>query len=183
MLYYSFYSYIAFAASALIYGLIFSFVILSISTVAFIISQIFRGVFLSVFYNGRLTDVLIPKSKEKKSKENKFLSNLACALKIIIFTLGFILVSYSAFDGEIRLFALVISILSFFVFSRYVFPIPERIIFLIFSKIIAYFCILIRIILYPLRRIVLCFVKKARIYLHFDNICKLNSIDNINKKC
>jgi len=182
MQYFTFNSYLVLMLSALIYGLVFSLIIFAASIADYFITQFFRGIYLCVIYDGRITDVYIPKTKEKKNTENKFLSNLVCALKILLFTLGFIFVSYSVFDGEIRLFALALASFSFFIFSGYVFSIPKRVIFWILSKIVAYICILTRIILYPFRQIVLYFVKKTRLYLRFDGICKLNSIDNINKK-
>lgn len=182
MQYFSFSNYLSLTLSALVYGLIFSFIVLAASMADFFVKQIFRGVFYSVIYFGRLTDVTFLTVKYKKKADNKFISNLVCASKILFFILGFILVSYSVFDGEIRLFALAVSIFVFFLFSRYVLPIPKKIIFRVFTKIIAYFCILIRVILYPLRKIALHFAKKSKFYLLFDSICKLNSIDNIDKK-
>ena len=71
------------------------------------------------------------------------------------FSIGFILLSYFALDGEVRLYTLIASITSFFIFKMLTKKYISGAAYAILSVVFRFSLILLRVILYPIRYIYL----------------------------
>ena len=178
MIVFSTQEYLRLFISALFYGLFFAIFEFCFPLIKFTVKRFFLSVYRSVFYKGKLTIKPFKLDEQKEKSEYRLLSNILSTVKIILFTIGFILLSYCLVMGEIRLFALIGAFLSYLLSSKFAVRICGRPLFKIINLIFAYFCIALRIIFYPLRVIILFFDKKCKFSKHLHKFCRLISIDN-----
>ena len=93
-------------------------------------------------------------SIKKEIKDRKFGAVFAF-FSVFLFFVGFLLLSYLALDGQLRLYMLVISSASFYVFNSAFFVVLSNIFILLFDCLIFVFSTAFRIIILPLKRLVL----------------------------
>lgn len=81
-------------------------------------------------------------------------------LSVVIFTLGFITISYFALDGVIRIYMLIFAFASFYLSKFALFDFLNKLFVWIFDKILVLLCLALRIALTPARRLLK--LKKTR---------------------
>ena len=89
-------------------------------------------------------------------KQNSLVYSKSAAeifLYIVAFFLGYVLTCYVSLDGVLRVYVLVIALISYFVFKKIFIDKIILIFRLIFRVLLSIFTIIIRIIAHPLRRI------------------------------
>ena len=136
--------------SAIEYG-IFCNLFLLFSRVIFGQFVIFANIIKeSFFWKGRLfavnNDVF---SINKQEADSRYLLGPKIISKMLLFTLGFYLVSYVFLDGEIRLYMLCISIATLFSTRRFILKISLGVFDRIFKYVYCTFTILLRILFLP----------------------------------
>ena len=160
MIYFSFRSIILSIIYALIYGAIFGFVINFIKQIPLMLKYIVSIPKALIIYTGPLNSVTYVKKYKKKPN---VISRLYVFFSIIIFSLGFLFLSYYAIDGELRLYLLLFSFLgikascSFILFINFT--------LLPFKKLIYMHIVFLRIIFYPIKLTVYFTYKKYIIVL------------------
>ena len=84
-------------------------------------------------------------------------------LSVIIFTLGFVLISYFALDGVLRVYMLVFAFASFYLSKFALFDFLNRLFVWIFDKLLMLLCLFLRISFAPIR-FLFKFIKSRIIY-------------------
>lgn len=185
MIGFSFVEYLRFCVSALIYGGLFSFIECSVGCILSLLKTFLSGLYSAFVYNGEVLSFKFKKADGMVEEKGK--NELLTCLKTILFSFGLIVLSFFVMDGEIRLFAVAISLLSYIPFSKYLSPCLHILVTTVFSKIFEILVIVIRIVTYLPRRIILLVLHLFGIickYFTQNNIsCKLISIDNTKEKC
>lgn len=102
--------------------------------------------YLSIIYSGKIGQITTYKSAEGKG--NKWTLGVSVFLKTVIFSIGLVLLSYMALDGEVRVFVILFSLLGFLLSYTVGFLLNKLIKLL--SFIYKYVVIFMRVILYPL---------------------------------
>ncbi len=93
-------------------------------------------------------------SIKKEIKDRKFGAVFAF-FSVFLFFVGFLLLSYLALDGQLRLYMLIISSASFYIFNSAFFVVLSNAFILLFDCLIFIFSTALRIIILPFRRLVL----------------------------
>ena len=185
MISFSIENYISYCLSALIYGVVFSFFVCFAPFLKELVSDLFFYLSKCIFYSGSLRKLDFPKRKNTSQKTVATLfSEVFSAISVIIFALGFIIVSYYEMDGSSRLFAVVLSLISFMIFKSYVFPHVLGVIKRFILSVLRLSALLIRYLTYPLHAVILYFfakiVKKHKLNRYFSYIYRAIAIDNGN---
>lgn len=100
------------AVYAALFGLFFAIALLIAKTIYFFIKAVFRVILYLVNKNGRLdndepkTDLRI----KNTTKASNLFADIIRGFSVIIYSICFVIFSYYAFDGVIRLFPLFISV-------------------------------------------------------------------------
>ena len=105
-------------------------------------------------------DKIFKKPKINIGRNEKYCGTALSFLLVLIFTLGFILLSYYILDGCVRIYVLLLALFSFFVFRRFLFEKAVLFFEQIFCGILFAFVILIRIFTLPILRLYRYFNKK-----------------------
>lgn len=184
MIAFSISDYIAFSISALIYGFVFPL----FECLFFCFCRLSRlaasGLLSSIFYKG--SPFCYAVIEDEKNGRKKHQGELLAAVRVIVFSLGFIVLSFAFMDGQIRLFALCLAIISYILFSKYVSGCIKSVVFYLGVRIVKVFVIIIRISTYIPRRIILGLLSLFGIFCKYfkqNNIrCKLIAIDKQGKK-
>ncbi len=85
------------------------------------------------------------------SKNDRNISASFLLISVILYVIGIVLVSYAALDGIIRLYMIIISSALFFLLKNAFFSKLNRLFFVIFDYFMALGCILMRIVLFPVK--------------------------------
>ena len=90
----------------------------------------------------------------RKNIVRRKIGSIFTLLLIILFTLGFVLISYLTLDGVIRLYVLFVAFASFYL-SNFVFcDILSRVFLWIFDQILKLVCLIVRILIHPFRMLI-----------------------------
>lgn len=167
--------------SAALFGAVFA-VILVVLAVVFKELQLILSLPWQVFsYQGSIKSkptvrVLLPKS----GKFSSFLDGAAVFVKILLFTVGFILLSYHSLDGSVRIYMLIISLAAYFSVKMLL----EMSIFILFDRLFTWLwhrlIIILRIVTLPISRLIF-FIWK---YLHSKIFKKYSNVqpDSLDKR-
>ncbi len=107
----------------------------------------------ALIYEGRILD--LPKQGDKSGviRNTRSVGEILTALKIILFAVGYIIFSYYALDGEIRLYTLALSLVAFFLARKLLsglsVKLSDKLIFAIFAIPL----LILRILIYPIHLI------------------------------
>lgn len=181
-------NYISYSLSALIYGCVFSFFVCFAPVLYELAFSFFFYLYKSVFYSGRPGALPLPNRPGPSEKNGAgILGEILSAISVIIFFIGFIIVSYYEMDGSGRLFAAALSVISLLLFKSFVFPhILGKLRSLILS-VFRFLALLIRYLTYPIHAVILHFfakiVKKYKLNEYFSYIYRAIAIDNSDNKC
>ena len=104
-------------------------------------------------------DNVFPVPHHRKLLDTKKKGPLIVFISILFFGIGFILLSYLALDGEIRLYMLIVSSALFYLLNLTFFDIFRKIVFLIFDCFIVALSIPIRLFIYLLKKLFHLFIK------------------------
>lgn len=171
--------------SALIYGMVFSIFCSVCKTVAESFRLLFSAFGLVIKYDRKLFEVAELKRCEPVLICGCF-GELIYGFFVIIYMLGFTVLSYFVFDGEIRAFTFLASLLSFFIFEKALAPFLEDVVLKIYICFIKFAVIILRVITYPIRQILLRiaaeFVKKNCKFNFFRAFCHNLFLDKHAKK-
>ncbi len=144
--------------SSLIYGGFFAFLVCFLSLLSTLLS------------NGRLTlaKALMPKGKPIKpsaltTEARGGISSALIIILIVLFTVGYILLSYYALDGSVRVYTLVLSLASLFLTRFLVSSSLSRIVLFLINRILSIMGLLLYIILFPYRVIYCKILKKKEV--------------------
>ena len=154
--------------SAAIYGSLFAFVVCFVRTCIAMADDILKGIRAVFLYKGNAFDVseFTSAARVHKTVDGEIIR----AFWVILYTLGFFVASYIGFDGEIRLYMLLISICSFYIIKTLVGITIEKLIFVIIRLVLRLFVPLTRILFYPLRAIFLFAAGKLKKIPHYEDI-------------
>lgn len=145
--------------SALIYGLIFSIVLVLLGCSVRMIGTVLTSLRQAFFYTGRIsTPLALP---QEANRSSSLLRAVYAALRTVAFFLGFLLLSYYALDGCIRIYMLLISLFSCLLFRT----MAERLAHFIGKLLLRLlFCavVVIRFASFPVRFALLCTAKRIR---------------------
>ncbi len=184
MISFSISDYIALSVSALIYGSLFSVFECFVSCFLRLCRAAICGIYSAFFYNGSLFSYSV--GKMNKAGGEKKLPEVAVAVRTVLFTLGFIILSFAFMDGQIRTFALCLALTSYLPLSKYITPYILRAILYLGTWLIKINVIIVRIATYIPRRIILALLSLFGIICKYfkqnNRSCKLISIDKTNKK-
>ena len=160
--------------SAVIYGVIYSFFML----LCRLSSATFRGAFTVLFQaispkgkigefdRIKMSKIIIESEKSKAKKE------IFTAFSVILFFVGYIIVSYAVSDGVIRGYTLFLSATAFLLFSKYPIRFVECFTCYLLEKFFNLSCLVLRLVFRPFLLIFTKIVKiinkraKKRVFLH-----------------
>ncbi len=142
--------------SALIYGGIFEFICIFCSALYALAALFLALPVKAFFYKGRIFCTVYPEQYLADGKRVDIpLKLIASTLGVLLFSLGYLLLSYFALDGELRLYTLLIALLSGYALRVAVRPYVLRIFTFLLTRIFALLVILLRILTYPLRSLLI----------------------------
>ncbi len=111
--------------------------------------------------------------EERKIKKVRVLAEVGAFFKVLLFTIGFILLSYISLDGEIRIYTLAVSLSSYLLLRRFFLSTLLSFVLVGLETLVSYLSVILRIFLYiPVRTVKS--VKKLifrRKYIPYDSIC------------
>ncbi len=142
-------------------------------------SEIFFSLFSSAFYgmsfafficfffllktliiNGRvaLISAIIPGRKRVVSSDlskkiNNSVSSFSILFFIILYTIGYILLSYHSLDGCIRIYTLTTSLSFFYLFKFLISESLMRLLIIIFNKLFVVSALFLSVLCYPIKRV------------------------------
>ena len=158
MIYFDFREIVSSVLHSLIYGAFFSVFSLTFLVLKGFLGSAFRALCQIFVYNGSLFKT---EWRGGKGWGAKF-SSVSAFLFTVMFSLGFIFLSYYSIDGQIRVYMLLIAV-SVFLLVRFLFENRLRaIICRLFELVLSIFIIISRIILLPFRNFVFLFYKKRK---------------------
>ncbi len=142
-------------SSSVIYGAVFALFVCFF----FLLSTLIK--------NGKkaFVSALDPKSRRIRSKQlevylKKELSATGKFFLILLYTLGYVLLSYYSLDGCVRIYTLLFSLLSLFVFKLLLSDSVLRLILLLFNRLIVILALILSIFAYPFKKL---YIKKYNI--------------------
>lgn len=133
---------------ALAYGVVFS--------VAFSLCRLIRGILFAlpeITIESIKYKKIFPLPNFKQYIDPKIIGPLFGFVWIIIFTLGFILISYFSLDGVIRIYMLLIAFASFYLSNFLFCDILNKILLFILNLILQLFCLILRVIILPFKKL------------------------------
>lgn len=145
---------------ALIYGILFGFICSVFKYIPPVLKNIIIIPKSLIVYSGPISSYRFIKNRDKKATA---FGNLAVFFKIVLFSLGFILLSYYSLDGEARFYLVVFSLIG--VKLSRILSVLLYALLLPIKRILYFLLIFLRIILYPLKIIVYFILKKYIIAL------------------
>ncbi len=178
MIAYSLADYIRLLISALVYGGVFS-ILECLSICSFcLLKNAFWGIFSVFNYQEKPFEYKI---KNDGIKPKRIVCEALTAFRTVLFCMGFIILSFYFFDGEIRIFAVFLSLFVYILFLKYLSPFAFGFITAIFTKVIEFSVISIRVATYPVRCIILhfvsCFSKISKHFMQNSGGCRHKAID------
>ena len=134
---------------AIIFGFGFSF----LTSMLLIIREIAHA-FGSIMKKSLTYEKILPPPSIKSIKINQAAWSVVTVLWVVLFMLGFSILSYVALDGEIRLYMLVLSFASFYL--------SKSIFFVYFGKLLIYLFGIIFSLISIMTRIIITLVRKIK---------------------
>ena len=135
-----------------IYGFSFAVILIALLVLSDTLVLFFRAIRSVVAYEGRIT-ALSAWDKDVKPRSRGWRPELAVGVGAFLYSVGYVLLSYYALDGAVRLYTFIIALLAvFFTYklaaggARRMF---ERVFFVIFCPLVLF----LRILTYPLHKI------------------------------
>ena len=111
--------------------------------------------------------------EEGRIKSVRVLREVGAFFKVLLFTIGFILISYISLDGEIRIYTLAVSLASYLLLRSFFLSALLSFLLIGLEALVSYLSVILRIFLYiPVRTVKS--VKKLvfrRKYIPYDSIC------------
>ena len=145
--------------SASVYGVIFALLQVCYSACIYILRILLKSAKAIFFYSNGIFDTSMIKVSDRAVDDFKD-GEIISAFRVIFYTVGFCVASYLGFDGEVRLYNLLISICCFFITKLLVGSGALRILTLTLTFMLRLFIPLLRFVFYPIRAIFLCICKK-----------------------
>ena len=153
MTYFSFSEFIFTAVSASIYGLVFEIFMVLIGFAPRFLSLVWSVASDTFIYSGKLRAVTPPKSREVRSGAvGRTVGFVITFLKTVVFCLGLFIVSYSALDGVVRVYAYACGIFGL-IFARLILGAADKI-KLPFKLLYKFLVVCLRVVTLPLRPLV-----------------------------
>ena len=171
--------------SAAFYGSFFALLISFAKTCFAIASYVFEGLKSVFVYTGSL--FCVDAEFELSSVPRIALDGeILRSLLVILYTVGFCVTSYVGYDGEIRIYALVVSLCAFYITKKLASLTFERMILILFLIFLRILIPAFRLAFYPVRRIFLFIFlkinKNARIMKIYRAFCHNLILDNRDKR-
>ena len=173
-------------ASALIYGGFFALLISFAKTCLIVAEDVFKAVKSVFLYDGRLFAIKsIHSSRAEPS--GAFEGEILPAFLVILYTVGFCVASYIGYDGEVRIYTLLLSLCAFYLTKNLMSMTFERLFFSLFVFALHILIPIFRLVFYPVRWIFLFILPKIIKNAQFERIyrvfCHNLLLDNRDKRC
>ncbi len=148
---------------AALYGLVFALLSLLFAVFIRIVPSFFRMASMSLSYDEGIfsapREIFIEKGTKKSIRA---IAEINACFKVIIFFMGFYLLSYGALDGEIRIYMLLTAVATYLTLKPLFLGKPLSIFLKIISVPLSYFVVFLRIFLYI----------PTRVFKRVKNVCK-----------
>ena len=98
-------------------------------------------------------DKILPPPSFKNLKTDNSCGGFLSFICVILFTIGFLLLSYLALDGVIRIYMLILSFASFYLSKITFTEFLSRLFMAAFRRILSLLSIVVRVVIWPLKRL------------------------------
>ena len=142
---------------AILYGAIFSILYCTIECLIYFLNLCKYIPKHGIFYS-KILSLSIDTDVKETNKKNTFF----IFLRIIMFAIGFMLLSYITLDGKIRLYMLILSSASYLISNFVFFTFFKRIVTWIFEKIFMFLVVIFRLFAFPIKIFVQFITKKCK---------------------
>ncbi len=151
MIWYSFAESFGAIVSALIYGGIFSIFCILSKSILLLFRLIFKAGASVLFYKGSPFSVPKIDIKAEEDKTESLRGEFFAAVKVILYSMGLTVLLYYTLDGAFRAFAVLASLISLLLVSRFLSPKLLKVLLAIFKSLLWLSVPIIRLVFYPLR--------------------------------
>ena len=168
--------------SALIYGTFFEILCIIIYSFCTLISELIslpRKVF---FYGGKLMSSPYATVADNNSPTRvRGAGAFVLIVKVLLFSLGFLLLSYYSLDGVIRAYLLLLSLSSLYLVRNLIRPIAIHAFSTILRWLLSFLIIVLRTVTYPVRILVVCVWHSRWVYELYEFITRATMKKGIKK--
>ena len=147
--------------TSILFAVIFGVLYAVLYSVVYLLKSTF-GCIPSIIRDIVSFDKILPLPRFEYLSTEGRLGGFLTSLLIILFGLGFSILSYISLDGQIRIYMLFFSFASFYLSKKVFFNIFIRFFFLLLSCFLILFSIILRVIILPIKMIIHYFLRKVK---------------------